>query len=369
MAPSVSLDVSDFNASRSQKPNLQSSPQILLLSPPSLSAHPEKVDAVAAAYDRSRTDIQMLDRLAFSHVVLPESAYDVVLILFDADHSPRESRSLLSREVLQRIVKALRPGGRLRSQDGGFAALDSEVRRQAILAGLVVEQSDMVKPDYGTSQPIPLRLGKKTGGGTAAPVATIEDTDSSLLNGNGKRQNRLEATQPAGVGFVDFSDDLNVTVEEEGDEVDLDDDDDEELIDENTLLSDEDMSRPIVPRKYFLLLLITLFLACTYFAQSPAPECLPNGTKKRRRACKDCTCGLAARLEAEDRAKRSTADAALAKLKEEDLAEVDFTVKGKVGSCGNCALGDAFRCEGCPYVGLPAFKVGQEIRLEDLGGV
>lgn len=108
-----------------------------------------------------------------------------------------------------------------------------------------------------------------------------------------------------------------------------------------------------------------------------AEACKPN--TKRRRACKDCSCGLAQRLEAEDKATRAAADANLAKLKLEetpaakpntsamlqadDLAEVDFTVQGKVGSCGNCALGDAFRCDGCPYIGLPAFKPGEEVRL------
>ena len=99
-----------------------------------------------------------------------------------------------------------------------------------------------------------------------------------------------------------------------------------------------------------------------------AEACKPKG--KRRRACKDCSCGLAERIAAEDKAKRAEADKNLQKLNvsaplldADDLAEVDFTVQGKVGSCGNCALGDAFRCDGCPYIGMPAFKPGEEVRL------
>ncbi|GEQ71111.1 hypothetical protein JCM33374_g4792 [Metschnikowia sp. JCM 33374] len=115
---------------------------------------------------------------------------------------------------------------------------------------------------------------------------------------------------------------------------------------------------------------------------------LPTG-KKRRKACKDCTCGLKELEESEEANTRNLQDTILGKMAqsatleaikieerlkqsqvkftEEELAEIDFTVEGKTGGCGSCALGDAFRCDGCPYLGLPPFKPGEAITLAGLG--
>lgn len=301
-------------------------PRTLLVAPASIAAHPEKLDQIYEFHDRSNTDLQMLDRIAASLVNLPASTYDVVLLLTDADGTTRETHRLLARDVMNKLVGALKVGGVLKSQAG---ALEGSEKTEAILAGLTETSDGMVKPQQEGPVSIPLKFGKKKANGTNG----IVNADGSVpLNLNGKR-NQLEPVKPVGVGFVDFSDDLDdpiITGE------------DDELIDEDDLITEEDMARPVIQPE----------------------ECKPKAGK-RRRACKDCTCGMKEKLEAEDAAKRANADKALNSLKldADDLAEVDFTVQGKVGSCGNCALGDAFRCDGCPYIGLPAFKPGEEVRL------
>ena len=183
----------------------------------------------------------MLDRLSLSLVSLPDSTYDAIIILSDIDATRSESQSLINRDVLAKIVKALKPGGRLRSQDGAFARTEGVERTEAILAGLMVEGGDgMVKPNYEATQSVPLRFSKKKSEGPASALTSAAGTGAVTLNLNGKRKNGPPVnTQPNGVGFVDFSDDFDAPIEE----------DDDELIDEDTLLDEDDLSRPIIQRK------------------------------------------------------------------------------------------------------------------------
>ena len=181
----------------------------------------------------------MLDRLSLSLVTLPEATFDIILILLDADGTRNESKNLLGADLLSRVVKALKPGGKLQSQDGAFATNDAEERKEAIFAGLVIEGGDLVRPKDESIQSVPLRRGKRKNDGGAAAVNSAAGTGAVTLNLNGKRMNGPEvSTQPNGVGFVDFTDDLDAP----------EDEDDDELIDEDTLLDEEDMKGPVVQR-------------------------------------------------------------------------------------------------------------------------
>ena len=240
MSPSIAIDkASDF--SLPAKSTLQ--PQrTLLLSPPSLSSHPEKLNNVIESHDRNATDMQMLDRLSLGLVSLPESTYDLILVLTDADGTRKESQNLLSRDMLALLIKTLRPGGRLRSQDGQLGASAGPERNEIILAGLVYEDGKgFCKPDYGAHGSVPLKLGKAKGIAQAAGGLNPTNGDYISLPLSSKRKSGDMANNaPAGVGFVDFSDDLGQP------EVDSDD----ELIDEDALLDEDDLKRHVKIRKY-----------------------------------------------------------------------------------------------------------------------
>jgi len=329
MSP-ITLDLtSDFDpaiTTTGAGSTMTSTQRTLLVAPPSVASHEERISALFSTYPRDTTDLHMLDRLAAGLVTLPQSTYDLILVLTDPDGSRHaEASALLSnRTVWSLLVPALKAGGKLRSEDGTLGAAStatSPEAREAVLAGLVAGADGFTKPEYAEEEAVPLRFGlKRKNNPAATPIVQQQPA-------------QVVTAAPTGVGFVTL--DLN-------DDLDLDGEDDDDVIDEDTLLTEADLRRPI---------------------QQP-PECQPKPGKKRR-ACKDCTCGLAERLEAEDKTRREKADQALntLKLKSEDLLELDLTVPGKTGSCGSCALGDAFRCAGCPYLGLPPFKVGEEVSI------
>ncbi|XP_075045558.1 anamorsin isoform X2 [Mixophyes fleayi] len=100
-------------------------------------------------------------------------------------------------------------------------------------------------------------------------------------------------------------------------------DTDGDLLDSDELLDQEDLKKPL--------------------PSSLQKSGCGEGSEKKRKACKNCTCGLAEELE-------------------EEKSNI-ITPKSAPSACGNCYLGDAFRCASCPYLGMPAFKPGEKVLL------
>ena len=151
MAPSFTIDdTNDLDLPSMPNPKTPTGARTLLLAPPSIAAHPELLNRVVEAHDRSHTDIQMLDRLALGLVSLPASTYDVILLLTDADGSRRESQNLVDRAIMTKLYEALKGNGRLRSQDGVLGRVDGVEKTEGILAGLMVDEEGFRKPDVGS---------------------------------------------------------------------------------------------------------------------------------------------------------------------------------------------------------------------------
>lgn len=261
MAPAVTIDnTPDFDMDFSPPVKSSTSQRTLLLAPPSVASHPDALSRVAEAYDRNATDIQMLDRLALGLVALPAATYDIVLILTDVDRTRQESSRLLNREVMERVVRSLKAGGKLKSQDGDFGGRSGAEQTEAILAGLVIGDGGMVKPATAANQTVKLSFGKKKANAAAVPANSVEaentakrksddiSTGSGSLATNGTN-GAVKAT-PAGVGFIDNVDDFDDY------EDDIEFPSNEELqnaapIDPNTLLTEEDRQKPLSIRKLY----------------------------------------------------------------------------------------------------------------------
>lgn len=203
MAPTfATIDMTD-DFSPAPVKAFSSSKRTLLLAPPSIAAQEDKLRDVFANFSRNETDMQMLDRLSAGQVSLPAATYDLVMVLTDNDGAKQdEALQLLSRKLYGLLVPAMKVGGKLKTQYGRLGQAEA---REAVLAGLV-ERDGVYEKAEEEEVVVPLRFGaKKKNAVKAVPV--------KILN--------------------------------------LDDDfDDDDLIDEDTLLTEADLARPIQQREF-----------------------------------------------------------------------------------------------------------------------
>jgi hypothetical protein len=129
----------------------------------------------------------------------------------------------------------------------------------------------------------------------------------------------------------------------------------DDLIDENELLQDEDRRRPDQSQLKVSGCSGESSVACFAHSSTFVADAVTDANKPRK-ACKNCSCGLAETL-------ANGGDAAA-------------PVKSSCGSVSGrarirmhviwmqCYLGDAFRCSTCPYKGTPPFKPGEQVTLQ-----
>ena len=95
--------------------------------------------------------------------------------------------------------------------------------------------------------------------------------------------------------------------------------------------------------------------------ERPIPTCEPFNASapRRKRACKNCSCGLA-EIEAEELKQSNVvmldgnvdgSAVEISQSEKERLINAAKAAPKATSSCGSCFLGDAFRCASCPYLG------------------
>ncbi|XP_078256783.1 anamorsin isoform X2 [Rhinoraja longicauda] len=249
-----------------------------------------------------------------------DSSFDVVL-----SGVVPESVTLHSFDVFAEIARILKPGGRFYfkepvciSGDNGRLKTASQLASLLKLAGfteICEMEKELLTADQLSS--IDQGIGSPSGNlvkhGLMAKKPDFEVGSSSQLKLSFVKKNnqvpeKLQLDPNAAKAWTLSAIDMN--------------DDDVDFIDSDELLDENDLKKP-----------------------DPASLRVMNcgDSKKKKRACKNCTCGLA-----EELGGKGPKDVKSLQVK---------------SSCGSCYLGDAFRCASCPYMGMPAFKPGEQILL------
>lgn len=221
------------------------------------------------------------------------------------------------RDRLGKIAKHLAPGARLYVYEAQVSG--AEARQDAL-------SKDLVLSGYQACQfvPLPSAAVPVAGGASAAQqqdgtgqtqLLAMAQMPSWALGTKASLSLKPRTQQPAASEAPKAASAWTLAAGGE---------DEDEMIDEDQLLTEADKARP---------------------AAAMPDDCEVG--QSGRKACKNCSCG---RAEAE-------AAGVTAALTQDMLDNPQ-------SACGNCGLGDAFRCAGCPYRGLPTFEAGKKIQLQ-----
>mmetsp|Transcript_40965 Transcript_40965/g.49716 ORF Transcript_40965/g.49716 Transcript_40965/m.49716 type:complete len:311 (-) Transcript_40965:137-1069(-) len=224
------------------------------------------------------------------------------------------------------LVKLLQPGGALVVQQAASCLVNNVASRDLLMAGCTEPsvkasvESDGETFNVMVAEKVQFQVGAKM---------------SFKLGGNKKKAPKVdEVTNKKEVAAAW--------------KLAVDDDEDGDMIDEDDLLDDTQLMRSS--------------------AAAANDDCEVGA--QGRKACKNCTCGRAegAMKEEEPSKPAPSKPAPASDAIKVDLNNTNLTIEqinNPQSACGSCGLGDAYRCSTCPYMGMPAFELGEKIKLSD----